>query len=217
MNKSTPINQLPIGGGANPSFVNEQQKQMITQAQQAIGSMNLPQNTQISDIATEDDATIQEVLNQINSNGTGGGQQQMPQQMMPQEIPVQQLAAMQQAAYQQQQQSYNQQAYPPSYASQQVQQIDLTPLYAMQQAAMSAPPPSTGVVSSLDQFVSMFAEDIKIALLVFTAVVIAHFVPLESFLGKYFAIDKIPYHNVFLRALTAAVLVLLAKRFFTAK
>jgi hypothetical protein len=69
MNKSTPISQLPSAMQAQNTFVNDQQKQMIQNAQQAIQNINLPQNTQIQqDIVNDDDATIQEVLNHINSS-----------------------------------------------------------------------------------------------------------------------------------------------------
>ena len=66
MNKSTPLSQLP-STPSQGNFVNDQQRQMITQAQQAIQTSTFPQNTQISsDIVNDDDPTIQEVLNQFN-------------------------------------------------------------------------------------------------------------------------------------------------------
>lgn len=208
MNKSTPIHQLPVGNGSGPGFINEQQKQMITQAQQAIGNMNLPQNTQIADIATEDDATIQEVLNQINGGGSTAPsvatqQQQIPAQLLQQQAIQQEIQQQQAYALQQQQ----------AYANQLQQQLEMSAMYNMQpQSVNMAAPASTGIASTLDQFFGMFADDLKLVVFVLGAAIIAQFVPLSTFLGKYIAIDKIPHHDVFVKAILTASLVLFAKR-----
>lgn len=106
MSKSTPITQIPYppptgghapsaqvalgggggigmgvmggGGGASPPpFVNDQHRQLVTQAQNAAQNYPMPQpSTNPRDIAsTEDDATIQETLQYINgpASGSGGG------------------------------------------------------------------------------------------------------------------------------------------------
>lgn len=68
MNKSTPLNQLP-NHPASPAFMTDQQRQIVSQAQQAAQNFTLPQNTQASsDIINvdDDDATVQEVLQQLN-------------------------------------------------------------------------------------------------------------------------------------------------------
>lgn len=196
MNKSTPLNQLPVNMPPT-GFVNDQQKQMITQAQQAIGNMNMPQNTQAAEIAAEDDATIQEVLNQISGSSTMSQTPMMPSQEMPSQLPP----------MHQQPVMMNHYSMPSP--------MELNALYGMSQTMNMAPPTpaSHGVASSLDQFVRMFADDIKTATIVFIVVVGVHMVPVEKLLGNYFAIDKIPYHDILLKAVLAAVGVLLLRRF----
>jgi hypothetical protein len=62
-------------------------------------------------------------------------------------------------------------------------------------------------------YFTAFADDIKLAAIVFCSVVIAHFIPIEKYLSKYLAIDKIPYHDIIFRSIFAAILVLFIKKF----
>lgn len=181
MNKSTPLSQLP---GAAPQmiqqpFLNEQHKQMVNNAQAAIQNVSLPQNTQISaDIANDDDATIQEVLNQINSSGSS----------IPQSAPTQEYIPNIQQQYQQ---PLQQQLQYPTLLEQPIKPI---------------------TNNSIDVLLNVFADDIKIAILVMVAFVVVNFIPITSILGRYVAIEKIPYHDILLKAMLAATIVLIIKR-----
>lgn len=180
MNKSTPLNQL-------------QQS-----AQPAV-----PEKP--SEILGEDEATIQEVLNQINMQNASASQQM--QQQIPQIPQIPQLPT-------QSPQPTMQPQYPP-----QMQQFpSAQDLYQLQQTGgmMPMPPPQNVPVSSglgtIDMFMTLFADDVKLAVLVFGCVIVAHFIPASSILNKYIAIDKIPYHDVIIRAIICALLVIILKK-----
>jgi hypothetical protein len=191
MNKSTPINQLPTNSGNQGNFINDQQRQMITQAQQAIQTSTFPQNTQISaDLANDDDPTIQEVLNQFNPQQ----QQQLQQQ---QNTDINFLHQQQMMAQQQQQQQ--QQLFAQLQAAQTVNQDTI---------------PSNLNNVIIGGYLNNITSDIKLAALIFTLFIIVNFIPIESFISRYFAIDKIPYHQIILRALLAASLFMLVKKLF---
>lgn len=206
MNRSTPINNLPQN-----TFVNDQQRQIVMQAQQAISNMQLPQNTQLTqqsnfEIPNEDDATIQEVLNQIQSTNTN---------------PTEQLQAQIQAQIQQPQMP-SIPALPPQ-----------PPLYAQTQPDQSIqymgqfPPQPQQYVdggllsnrlpdqSSVFTSITAVAQDIKLATFVFILFILVQFVPAEKFLTRYIAIDKIPYYQIIVKALIAFVAVLAFKKFFS--
>lgn len=214
MNKSTPISQLPASmQTGNGNFINEQQKQMITQAQQAISTMSMPQSSHNLDIASEDDATIQEVLNQINRPSSPQPQVSIPppqepvmhspppQVFMPQQVPFQQYAP------------------PPP-------QIDLQSLYGLlqQQNQTSAiqdmsttPPGNVSNVASVtsnvfEQFINVFGEDIKLGLIIIVAYTVIQFAPVTKLLSKYVAIEKIPHHTIIINSLIMALIVILTKR-----
>ncbi len=206
MNKSTPLSQLPNAMQQQTSFVSDQQKQMITNAQQAINNISMPQNTQIpSDIINDDDATIQEVLNHINLSQSQQPQmpQQQPQQVQQQQIPLQKQMPM----------DMNQ------YMSQQIQQpydIDALNNQMVMQNLMQQMPQQQTIAahtgSSIEMFFHMFGDDLKLAILILTMIVLVHFIPIGSILGRYIAIDKIPYHDILLKALLASILVVLTKK-----
>lgn len=62
-----------------------------------------------------------------------------------------------------------------------------------------------------------FSEDLKLMAVVFFVVFAVHFIPLESIVGKYIAIERIPYHDKLLRAIVIAVLVVVVKNLFLSK
>ena len=68
MNKSTPLSQLPSQNSGG-SFINDQQKQMFSQAQAAIQSSTFPQNTSLENNVTntDEDPMVQELLNHFNT------------------------------------------------------------------------------------------------------------------------------------------------------
>jgi hypothetical protein len=222
MNKSTPLNQLPSIGNQNV-FVNDQQRQMVMQAQSAVNAIPIPQNTQISvDGGNEDDVTIQEVLNQINGGQGNGGDETMnmmnqmmnmdanipapqskqpmmtPQIMTPQVAPQMFPKPMVQAPPQPQMDPYTQTQYMGQYPPQPQPIID---------------PLQNHGDGSLLGFITTIAEDVKFASFVFILFIIVHFIPLDKFLMKYFALDKIPYYDVILKAVMAFVAVIMFKKF----
>ena len=189
MSKSTPINQLPIQNLQQNTFVNEQQRQMITQAQQAIGNSQLPQNTQLpSEMLNEDDAVIQDMLNNLNT-------QQDPSY-------VQQHQAM--AQQQQQQQQISQEDLLRYANNMNINQV-LSPYQTIQQVP-------TVNVPITKQFTTLLSSEIKLAGIVFVAVVLVHLIPFSKIISKYVALEKIPYHDILLRASLAAMIVIIMKK-----
>lgn len=204
MNKSTPLAQLPNANQQQNSFVNDQQKQMVTSAQTAIQNIPIPQNTQIPpEIMNDDDATIQEVLNQINSQKGGAMPPPTPHhQMPPPPHPMYDARVMQDPS------EFG--GYPFS------QQIPPMPPMPPHMGFPPIPPmPTHG--PNIDVIMSFLGDDLKLAFLVVSVYVFVNFVPIGSVLGKYIAIDRIPYHDVILKALLCAMLVVFAKKMIMQK
>lgn len=205
MNKSTPLSQLPNAMQQQTSFVSDQQKQMITNAQQAINNISMPQNTQIpNDIINDDDATIQEVLNHINLSQSQQQPQLPQQQQVQQQMPIHKQMDMNQYMSQQMQQPYDIDA---ALSNQMAMQNLMQQMPQQPQSAMAV---HTG--SSIEMFFHMFGDDLKLAILILTMIILVHFIPIGSILGRYIAIDKIPYHDILLKALLASILVVLTKK-----
>jgi hypothetical protein len=215
MNKSTPLNQLP-SAASSTSFINEQQKQIITNAQAAIQNMNLPQNTQASsDIMNDEDPTIQELLNQINTPQGNHNihNLQNPNNSIPNHnmqnshgqgtIPPNILSQM---AMQQNIQGF-QNDYPGDNYNQQYN-VPYLPTLQNTNILHQQPTQQGGV----ELFMNFFGDDIKIALIVLVVVIIVNFVPISGILGRYIAIDKIPYHDILLKGILAALLVIIIKK-----
>lgn len=207
MNKSTPINQLPSQNVPQQNiFVNDQQRNMITQAQQAIGNSTLPQNTQLpSEVINEDDTAIQDMLNNLSSQqDTQSHQQQMPpvyssQVQSPQEE-LMRFAAMNNLNINQLNSLMSGYGPPPFMRSMQ----DSPP-----------PPPSFYKQSQqgyMKQLTHIFSSEMKLAGLVFLVVIVIQLLPLHKYIGRYIAVDRIPYHDVLLRAIVAALLIVITKK-----
>lgn len=219
MNKSTPIAQLPSATNPTQGFVNDQQRQYIAQAQQAISNSHMPQNTQASsDIANDDDIVVQDILNQINASST-------PEQaVQPDRQPQMGMDPQINPLYIQQMSHQNPQAIPQMMGGGQAMLggaggIPPHILYQMANGNMSFPDGMMGGPSQLGNgpmdyrsFLFYFADDLKLASLVFIVTIMIHFIPLDKFIGRYIALDKIPYHDVLLRAIMAAIIVVLFKK-----
>lgn len=178
------------------TFVNDQQRQMITQAQQAIGNSTIPQNTTLpNDILTEDDSVIQDMLNNLNA-GQASTQQQM--QDLQQQEEFLRMAAMNNMNINQVMQQPQQHYMPPP-----------TPQFFMTQAMAPVQQPSMQ-----QKFMSLITSEFKLAGLVFAIVIIVQFVPFHRYISKYIAIEKIPYHDIILRGILAALAVIIAKKMF---
>lgn len=214
MNKSTPIAQLPSNNNnmQTQNFVTDQQRQYINQAQNAISNSHMPQNTQLSaDIINDDDVVVQDILNQINASTDSSNQnevnnqqmQQMQQQMM-----IQQMAQQQNMA--QPQQINNGYQSGPSQSQQAM-------LLAQMGGYGGGGNPYDNIIQNVPptefkDYLVHFADDLKLASLVFFIVIIVHFIPLDKLLSRYFAIDKLPYHEILLRAIMAALFVIIIKK-----
>jgi hypothetical protein len=197
MNKSTPISQLPN----TQNFVNDQQRSMVTQAQQAIQNSTFPQNTQLSpDITNDDDPTIQEVLNQFNNNDQSQLLAQAQAQAQAQLLAQAQAQSQAQMQMQAQAQDQANQLYSQMQAQAQVQNNIIPQII----------PPSSTILGG---YITNFTNDIKLVIAIFILYIVIEFLPIETVLGKYIAIDKIPYHKVLLRALLFAGLFIVLKKF----
>lgn len=218
MTKSTPLNQLP-SMNTQHSFVNDQQRQMVLQAQHAVNALPMPQNTQIQlDSNNEDDVTIQEVLNQIHSGNNSTNEENIMNSMMgntetPTPQSKQPMMTPQIMAPQ-----ITQQMIPPPMV-QAPPQPQYEP-YSQMQFMGQLPPQPQSIIDplandsdgSFTSFVGAIAEDIKFAAFIFVLFIVVHFIPIDKFLMKYFALDKIPYYDIILKALLAFVAVILFRK-----
>jgi hypothetical protein len=232
--RSTPLNQLPNVNSQNV-FVNDQQRNMVIQAQNAISQLQMPQNTQQPMENDEDDNTIQEVLNQIHTNNSQDNQYTQQLQQMQQMQQMQQLQQMQM-----QKESIQQVPQMPPQMMQQVtpqqipQVIQLPSMTSQPQfdimAAIShangGSQSSTNVISDplegsndggLFGIIKSIADDVKFAAFIFVLFVIVHFIPIDKFLLKYFSIDRIPYYDVLLKGFVAFVAVIVFRKVFACK
>ena len=178
MSKSTPISQLPIAPQQQQMFVNDQQRQMVNQAQQAQQNFQMPQNTSTSEVQ-EDESAVLEVLSQLNTSVQAAVPLPPPpppqvQQMQPQ------LAEM----------------WRDAYAAAMPEQVEM---------------PEQKSTSSIVPF--MNNNDLMLAIYVVVAVILVNFIPIDRAIGRYVAIDKIPFSDLMIKALLAGVLVLLMKHF----
>lgn len=237
MNKSTPINQIPAIPNQQP-FLNESQRQIVTGAQKAVGNMAIPQNTQSMEMANDEEMEIQEALNDINMQINGPPPAAPPPQPpmmqpavsaaavnagMPQIRPPptpEEEMYMRGAMYvppniQQQMQSQQHIMQPQMVSNEhftmQNQQAMGAPWQQQQQEEMPQQP------ATFNQILTKFADDVKLAILIVVVVILVHFIPFASFIGKYFAIEKIPYHNIIIIAFVSAVLIILLKNLIIKK
>lgn len=234
--RSTPLNQLPNVNNQNV-FINDQQRNMVMQAQTAISQLQLPQNTQQPLENDEDDNTIQEVLNQIHSTGGQDAQYQQQLQQMQQMQQMHQLQQMQQQLQKENMQQVPQ--MPPQLMQQgvppQMPQIIQLPqtlapsqydlMAALSQAGSPMPNAGSSIPDPLEgtndggifSIITSIAEDVKFAAFIFILFVIVHFIPIDKFLLKYFSIDRIPYYDILLKGLVAFVAVIIFRKFFASK
>lgn len=163
-----------------PTFVNDQQRQMVTNAQQAQQNFQLPQPSQPIPSSNEvmmgdDDATIQDMLNQISS------EPQIPVQPQYQQINV----------------------VEPMLANEMQSQ-------PMQQYVMPDNMSQVGHHGNyLSNIVEWNNKDIKVALYVIVAYLIVSFIPIEDLIYKYIQLNRIPYSGVIIKAVIAGILVYL--------
>jgi hypothetical protein len=212
--RSTPINQIiPQQNAQANSFINDQQRQIVMNAQNAINTMQMPQNTQqpLDVSSLDDDQTIQDVLNQIHTENGATSQSEvhsklpvMPPQLLtshvtPQMIPTPVVQATPQVLPSQH--DFNQMTNHFNTSMSQPQQMYIDPLQNHDE-------------SSIFNLMSSVAEDLKIAGLIFILFVIVHFIPVDKLFMKYFALDRIPYYDIILKALMAFIVVIMFRKVF---
>lgn len=207
MNKSTPLNQLPAGPIGQNAFVNEQQRQIVTNAQAAINTLQMPQNTQQTyDVGNDEEAEIQEALNDVNV--------QLHRQNMPPPPPVMPQMHPQMQMQQMPSPQMHMQGMPNIPIENQSDMMfmhNMMPSPAMQQPAANGMPFDFGEPAGIKQIIVRFADDLKLGLAIFAVIFALHFVPIETIVGKYFAIEKIPHHQILIRAVLAAIVVIIVK------
>lgn len=151
----------------------------------------------------DDDAEIQEALNDV------AAQLASPSPNPPPKLPSNEEIMFMQAANRIPQVPLQQ---PPPH----MQGYYLPPAAAPPAPAPPPLPQAPDFFTSIRNLV-YFSEDLKLMAVVFFVVFAVHFIPLESIVGKYIAIEKIPYHDKLLRAIVIAVLVVVVKNLFLSK
>lgn len=203
MQKSTPLSQLPSISASTQSMNNEPNALLAdddSTIQEVLNQINMQQGTNVPVMETP--VPIQQQQSQQPITNASHQQQLLAQGLMHQAPPHAHMsgAASQMSAAQMNANfSYMDQGVPPS--------VDLTSMYQ--------PPPSTHAMqqmslgnNTIDMFIHMFANDAKLAVLVFGAVVAMHFIPAADIINKYVAIEKIPYYDIIVKALLCAAIVL---------
>jgi hypothetical protein len=218
MNKSTPLAQLPNNNTTSmqtQNFITDQQRQYISQAQNAISNSHMPQNTQISaDIMNDDDVIVQDILNQINAS-TDNSQQQINEQPTSQQIQqMNHQLMMQQMAQQQQQTMLTQPQNGGMFMPPQAQQAML--MSQLNNLNRDGNPYDNMISNQhpteFKDYLLLFGDDLKLVGIVFIVVILVHFIPLDKLISRYFVIDKVPYHEIILRAIMAAILIIIIKK-----
>jgi hypothetical protein len=175
-----------------PSSINH-----LQQPPQPSANNVLPTTPQNAD----DDAEIQEALNDVAAQlAASPSTQQMP--AMPSMHSTEDIMFMQAA-------NRMPMYYPMGNGS-------VAPAPSPNQVVSPAVSPSLDYMSSIRNLV-FFSDDLKLMAVIFFVVFAVHFMPLEAIIGKYIAIDKIPYHDKILNALAIAVLVIIVKNLVLSK
>lgn len=209
MSKSTPVNQLPAfssqqPSSALPSFVNDQQKHMVQQAQQASQTFQVPQNS--NDVITpDDDNAIQDMLQSISA--TTSAMQQQEQISGVSSVPDVQLADV----YHQTNLGFQQQQMPMQ------QQYD-NPMMFMQggadqneqfNGAQDQQQIVANVGGSFAGGLLQWNTETKAALLACALFIGLSIAPIEQVIFKYVALYHIPYSTVLIKGVLCGVLLFL--------
>ncbi len=146
-----------------------------------------PTPQQMPEILNEDDSVIQDVLNNLNT--APQPMQEINQQMTQDDIL--RMAALNNM-------NINQLLPPQQYTAAAMQQIP----YLNQ----------TNPNNNFVKFTQLFSNEFKLAGIVFLAVVVVHLLPVNNIIGKYIALEKIPYHDILLKAILVALAVIIIKK-----
>lgn len=183
---------------AQQHFVNDQQRNIVTNAQQASQSFTLPQNTQQSnDIMNEDTATIQDALEALNNDSSAKGQPvNTNYQIQPSQQEIDDYIACMQSAQ------------PPPIAYN--PDISTIMMNTHQQI-----PNSIGEVdmkSKLINDILSWNDELKVALFGTAIFVLVYAFPIEKYIYKYISLDKIPNSNMVIKAIIMFVSILIISK-----
>ncbi len=162
----------------------------------------------------DDDTTIQAVLNEIAGTSGAGGPpppSQQQQQMAPPPPMQQQPITQQQAAFMAAHQAQQQAAA--------LSGVDTTTLLAMLGQGPSAPiaavaNPSSGSGNMMNLLMKVLTQDFKLATIVFAIYIAVSFIPVSNILGKYFDLNRVPYAELIIKGVVAAIVVTLLMKSF---
>lgn len=211
MSKSTPINQLPQNI-IDDGLINDQQRNIVNQAQNAIQNSVMPQNTSgNSDIINDDDATIQEVLNSIESGNTGNTQTQHITQMSVDDMSGPQLDEYRRERFRLENSNNNNINTPPPPVGGDNSQVQRS---IIDNLIMNNPELfSTSGNDSTKWFIfDDLKNDIKSGFVVFFIIIAVQLIPFETYLGKYISREVVVNHKVMIRALVGFILFILIKK-----
>lgn len=195
MSKSTLINQIPGGGFANNTnqFINEPQRQMVTQAQNAVQNFPMPQMQ--SDVIPENENSIQDMLNELSSGSVPQMQEQLTMPPPPQTPPSHQ--------------------HHPMMSFPQPSMLDSSLLNDMQAAAATGFPGmqhDKQPMSSVQNLVA-WNNDIKTVTLAMGLFIVISALPIEKYVGRYVALERIPYSHVLVKAVVFGILLYFTSKF----
>jgi hypothetical protein len=214
MSKSTPIDQLPQNI-LDDGIINDQQRNIVNQAQNAIQNSIMPQNTSgNSDIINDDDATIQEVLNSIESGNTGNTQTQHITQMSVDDMSGPQLDEYRRERFKLENSNNNPNnnintTPPPVQGNNEPIQRNIIDNLIMNNPELF----STSGNDSTKWFIfDDLKNDIKSGFVVFLIIIAVQLISFETYLGKYISREVVVNHKVMIRALVGFILFILIKK-----
>lgn len=219
---------MSTGGG----FISEQQRQIVSQAQQAAQNFAMPQNTQPSTdvMNTDDDATVQEVLNQLNQASAimqqqSTGMQPPPPPANPSPVSAMHLSNGMSSGMEMMQSgqgdvpSYHPSMFEPSPASMAMKAgVGMMPAYSFGAGAaggnMLAAANGANGSGMLGSYGAMLYDpDLKLLCLAAAAYIIVTMIPVERFVYQYVSLYKIPYSDLLVKAFLCGVIVYLFSKF----
>lgn len=88
----------------------------------------------------------------------------------------------------------------------------MMPQPQMLQPMPTQPMPTALPISTYDKWMNLISSEFKLAGAIFAIVIIVQLVPFHKYISKYVAIEKIPYHEILLRAILASLSIIIIKK-----
>lgn len=189
MSKSTPLSQLPMTSDAASMFVNDQQRNIVQQAQQAQQTFSVPQSSQqtssqiMPDVSADDDMMLQEMFKTLQQPGEMPPPQQVPAQSPP--APATSLHV------------------PPAYDTMHTDQYYHMPAASQQ-----------GGLAWLTSFLPSM-DDAQRILVVAAVIFAVGLVPFVSLAAKYVPVDKLPHADLLFKAIVASIVIYIVSKMRT--